>query len=187
MNVAYVRVSTIEQNEARQQEALKKYHIDKWFIEKASGKNIQRPILKEMLEFIREGDTVYVEEFSRLGRSTADLLAIVQQIKDKKAKFVSIKENFNPETPEGKLQMTMMAAIAEFEREMILERQREGIVIAKKAGKYKGRKRIHIPNIGIYYEKYMHRETSKLAIAKELKISRNTLDKLFDEYLQDKC
>jgi len=187
MNVAYVRVSTIEQNEARQQEALKKYHIDKWFIEKASGKNIQRPILKEMLEFIREGDTIYVEEFSRLGRSTADLLAIVQQIKDKKAKFVSIKENFNPETPEGKLQMTMMAAIAEFEREMILERQREGIVIAKKAGKYKGRKRIHIPNIGIYYEKYMHRETSKLAIAKELKISRNTLDRLFDEYLQDKC
>lgn len=186
MNVAYVRVSTIEQNEARQQEALKKYQIDKWFIEKASGKNMQRPILKNMLEFIREGDNVYVEEFSRLGRSTADLLAIVQQIRDKKAKFISIKENFNPDTPEGKLQMTMMAAIAEFEREMILERQREGIAIAKKAGKYKGRKRIQIPNIEIYYERYMRHEASKPAIAKELNISRNTLDRLFDEYLQDR-
>ena len=115
-NIAYVRVSTAEQNETRQKEALKKYDIDKWFIEKASGKDTNRPRLQEMLEYIREDDTVYVEEFSRLGRSTADLLNTVQQIEDVGAKFVSLKENFDTKTPTGKLQMTMMAAIAEFER-----------------------------------------------------------------------
>lgn len=181
-NIAYVRVSTAEQNETRQKEALKKYDIDKWFIEKASGKDTNRPRLQEMLEYIREDDTVYVEEFSRLGRSTADLLNIVQQIEDVGAKFVSLKENFDTKTPTGKLQMTMMAAIAEFERAMILERQREGIAIAKKEGKYKGRKAVSIPNIGAYYDKYMRRKGTKVSIAHELGISRTTLDKLFREY-----
>ena len=107
-NIAYVRVSTLEQNEARQREALQPYNIDKWFIEKASGKDTQRPKLQEMLEYIREDDTVYVEEFSRLGRSTADLLAIVQQIEDSGATFISLKEKFDTHTPAGKLQMTMI-------------------------------------------------------------------------------
>ena len=151
-NVAYVRVSTVEQNEARQREALQTYGIDKWFIEKASGKDTKRPELQAMLEYIREDDTVYVEEFSRLGRSTADLLSIVQQIEEAGAKFISIKENFDTKTPTGKLQMTMMAAIAEFERAMILERQREGIAIAKREGKYKGRKAVSVPNIKEYYD-----------------------------------
>ena len=181
-NIAYVRVSTAEQNETRQKEALKKYDIDKWFIEKASGKDTNRPRLQEMLEYIREDDTVYVEEFSRLGRSTADLLNTVQQIEDVGAKFVSLKENFDTKTPTGKLQMTMMAAIAEFERSMILERQREGIAIAKREGKYKGRKAVSVPNIGTYYDKYMRRKGTKVSIAHELGISSTTLDKLFREY-----
>ena len=181
-NIAYVRVSTAEQNETRQKEALKKYDIDKWFIEKASGKDTNRPRLQEMLEYIREDDTVYVEEFSRLGRSTADLLNTVQQIEDVGAKFVSLKENFDTKTPTGKLRMTMMAAIAEFERSMILERQREGIAIAKREGKYKGRKAVSVPNIGTYYDKYMRRKGTKVSIAHELGISRTTLDKLFREY-----
>lgn len=181
-NIAYVRVSTAEQNETRQKEALKKYDIDKWFIEKASGKDTNRPRLQEMLEYIREDDTVYVEEFSRLGRSTADLLNTVQQIEDVGAKFVSLKENFDTKTPTGKLQMTMIAAIAEFERSMILERQREGIAIAKREGKYKGRKAVSVPNIGTYYDKYMRRKGTKVSIAHELGISRTTLDKLFREY-----
>lgn len=180
-NIAYVRVSTIEQNEARQREALQRYEIDKWFIEKASGKDTNRPKLQEMLEYVREDDTIYVEEFSRLGRSTADLLATVQQIEDAGAKFISLKENFDTKTPTGKLQMTMMAAIAEFERAMILERQREGIAIAKKEGKYKGRKAISVPNIQEYYERYMKRQGTKTSIAKELGISRTTLNKLFNQ------
>lgn len=181
-NVAYVRVSTVEQNDGRQREALSKYHIDEWFSEKISGKTADRPQLQAMLGYIRKGDTVYVEEFSRLGRSTMDLLQIVQQIEKKGAKLVSLKENFDTSTPPGKLQMTMLAAIAEFERAMILERQREGIALAKKEGKYKGRKKISIPDIGKYYDRYMSRQASKTGLAKELGISRNTLDRLFREY-----
>lgn len=184
-NIAYVRVSTLEQNEARQREALQPYNIDKWFIEKASGKDTQRPKLQEMLEYIREDDTVYVEEFSRLGRSTADLLATVKQIEDTGAKFISLKEKFDTHTPAGKLQMTMMAAIAKFERAMILERQREGIAIAKREGKYKGRKAVSVPNIGEYYQKYMSRQATKTSIAEELDISRTTLDKLFKEHINN--
>ena len=135
-----------------------------------------------MLEYIREDDIVYVEEFSRLGRSTADLLATVQKIEDSGAKFVSLKENFDTKTPAGKLQMTMMAAIAEFERAMILERQQEGIAIAKREGKYKGRKAVSVPNIEEYYQRYMTRQGTKTSIAAELGISRTTLDKLFKEY-----
>ena len=183
-NIAYIRVSTAEQNEARQKEALQKYNIDRWFIEKASGKDLNRPKLQEMLEYIREDDIVYVEEFSRLGRS-ADLLATVQKIEAAGAQFVSLKEQFDTTTPAGRLQMTMMAAIAEFERDMILERQREGIAIAKAAGKYKGRKEITVPNIGEYYEKYMSRQGSKVSIAAELGISRTTLDKLFKKHVKE--
>ena len=179
-NIAYIRVST-----ARQKVALQKYNIDRWFIEKASGKDLNRPKLQEMLEYIREDDIVYVEEFSRLGRSTADLLATVQKIEAAGAQFVSLKEQFDTTTPAGRLQMTMMAAIAEFERDMILERQREGIAIAKAAGKYKGRKEITVPNIGEYYEKYMSRQGSKVSIAAELGISRTTLDKLFKKYVKE--
>lgn len=184
-NLAYVRVSTIEQNEGRQKEALQPYEIDKWFIEKASGKDTNRPKLQELLEYIREEDTVYVEEFSRLGRSTADLLSIVQKFEDAGAAFVSLKENFDTKTPAGRLQMTMLAAISQFEREMILERQREGIALAKKAGKYKGRKRINVPNIGDYYDRYMTRKANKTQLAAELNISRNTLDRLFAEYREN--
>lgn len=181
-NIAYVRVSTTDQNEARQNEALNKYNIDKWYVEKITGKDTNRPKLIEMLDFIREDDTVYVEEFSRLGRSTQDLLDIVQHIENKGAKFISIKENFDTKTPAGRLQMTMMAAIAEFERSMILERQREGIAIAKKEGKYKGRKKIKRTDIDIHYDRYMSRKASKTQIANELGISRNTLTRLFNEY-----
>ena len=181
-NVAYVRVSTVEQNEARQREALRNYNIDKCFIEKVSGKDANRPKLISMLDFIREDDVVYIEEFSRLGRSAKDLLDIVEHIEAKGANFISIKENFDTKTPAGKLQMTMLAAIAEFERAMILERQREGIAIAKKEGKYKGRKKIKRPDIDIHYDRYMSRKASKTQIANELGISRNTLTRLFTEY-----
>lgn len=143
---------------------------------------MNRPKLQEMLNYIREDDIVYVEEFSRLGRSTADLLDIVKKIEDKGCKFISLKENFDTKTPTGKLQMKMMAAIAEFERAMILERQREGIAIAKRAGKYKGRKSISIPDIEKYYTEYMTRNGTKVGISKKLGVSRNTLDRLFKEF-----
>lgn len=180
MNIAYVRVSTVEQNEARQLEGLKKYDIDKWFTEKISGKDTNRPELKNLLDFVREGDTVYVHDFSRLARSTKDLLDIVDQLKAKSVHLVSNKENLDSSTPTGKLMLTMIAAINEFERTNLLERQREGIAEAKKNGVYKGRKEINIPDNtwNDLYNQYMNRQITKRDFASRLNISRPTLDKL---------
>ena len=145
MNIAYIRVSTVEQNESRQVEGLKKYDIDKMFQEKVSAKDTNRLELKAMLEFAREGDTIYVWDFSRLARSTKDLLNIVEQLDQKKIHLRSIKENLDTSTATGKLMLTMIGAINEFERANLLERQKEGIAIAKKQGKLKGRKAIVYP------------------------------------------
>ena len=117
MEVAYVRVSTAEQNEARQVEALEKYNIEKWFIEKVSGKDTKRPKLQAMLDFVREGDEVYVMDFSRLSRSVTDLLSIVELLNEKNVRLVSLKENLDTSTPTGKLMLTVIGAIAEFERQ----------------------------------------------------------------------
>ena len=130
MRLAYVRVSTIEQNEERQIEGLKKYNIEKWFTEKASAKDTNRPELQNLLEFAREGDTIYIHDFSRLARSTKDLLDLVDTFNRKKVNLVSNKENLDTSTPTGKLMLTMIAAINEFERANLLERQKEGIAIA---------------------------------------------------------
>lgn len=132
MKVAYVRVSTAEQNEDRQIRALEKYNIEKWFIEKISGKDANRPKLQEMLDFVREGDVIYVHDLSRMARSTFDLLKISKLLQEKGANLVSNKESVDTTTPAGKLMFTMVGAIAEFERDVILERQREGIAWPKK-------------------------------------------------------
>lgn len=182
MNIAYVRVSTVDQNEQRQIQGLEKYNIDKWFKEKVSAKDINRPKLQEMLEFAREGDNIYIWDFSRLARSTKDLLELVELIQEKKINLISVKENLDTSTPTGRLMLSMIGAINQFERENLLERQREGIAIAKAKGKYKGRKEISIENFKEYYEKYMRREVSKSELAKELNISRPTLDKLIKNY-----
>ena len=145
MKVAYVRVSSADQNEARQVEALEKYGIEKWFVEKVSGKNTNRPKLQEMLAFVREGDTVHIHDLSRLARSTADLLIIVEDFNRQGVHLVSNKENIDSSTPTGKLMLTMIGAINQFERENLLERQREGVAIAKREGKYHGRKPAPLP------------------------------------------
>ena len=140
MKVAYVRVSTEEQNEARQIEALKKHST-----EKISGKSMDKPQLQTMLDYVREGDTVYIHDFSRLARSTKDLLEIVERLQSKGVHLVSNKKNLDTGTPTGKLMLTMIAAINEFERQNLLDRQRERIAIAKRNGVYKGRKKVPCP------------------------------------------
>lgn len=184
MKVAYVRVSTVEQNEARQIKALEKHGIERWFTEKISGKNTNRPELQAMLDFVREGDTVYIHDFSRLARSTKDLLEIVETLNNKGVHLVSNKENIDSSTPTGKLMLTMIAAIYQFERETILEKQAEGIAIAKLEGKYKGRKAIEIENdkFSKLYSDYMNRKLTKVELAKQLKVSRPTLDRMIKEY-----
>lgn len=144
--IGYARVSTEEQNEARQLESFRTFHepISKTFIDKCSGKNMNRPQLKAMLEYVREGDVVVVSDFSRLARSTKDMLQIVQDLTDKGVGLISMKENLDTETPQGKFMLTVFAALAELERATILQRQREGIEIAKSEGKYKGRKPVPV-------------------------------------------
>lgn len=182
MRIAYIRVSTAEQNEQRQVEAMKSMGIDKWFIEKISGKDMHRPKLQEMLEFVREGDTVHIHDFSRLARSTADLLNIVDTLNRKGVTLISNKENIDTSTPTGKLMLTFIGAIAEFERQNLLDRQHEGIALAKEAGKYKGGKRKVVKGFEDGYTRYRERLITKSALARELHISRPTLDKLIREY-----
>ena len=184
MQIAYIRVSSIDQNEQRQIEAMQRYNIEKWFIEKVSGKDKNRPKLKEMLDFAREGDTIHIHDFSRLARSTKDLLDIVELLNSKGITLISNKENIDSSTPTGKLMLTMIGAINEFERTKLLERQKEGIAIAKREGKYKGRKAVSIPDFDKHYQRYISREISKSELAKELNISRPTLDKLIKDYQQ---
>ena len=183
MKVAYVRVSTAEQNEARQIEALKPHGIERWYIEKISAKDANRPKLQEMLDFIRAGDTVYIHDLSRIARNTQDLLSILDIITEKGAQLVSNKEFLDTSTSTGKLMLTMLGAINEFERANMLDRQREGIAIAKAAGKYKGGKAKSIDKnvFEAAHARYMRREICKAQLARELHISRPTLDKLLRE------
>jgi len=179
MNIAYVRVSTIEQNEERQKVALEKHNIDKWFIEKVSAKDTNRPQLQLMLEFAREGDCIYIHDFSRLARSTKDLLSIVEDLQRKKVQLVSNKENLDTSTPTGKLMLTMIAAINQFERENLLERQREGIQIAKSKGLYKGRPSIEKPyNWNEVMELYNNRKITAREAMKRMKLKTTTFYKL---------
>lgn len=191
-NVGYVRVSTVDQNEARQVKALKKHNIEKWFTEKVSGKDTNRPQLQLMLDYVREGDTVYIHDFSRLARSTKDLLEIVETLNKKGVHLVSNKENIDSSTPTGKLMLTMIGAIAEFERQNLLERQKEGIAVQKELDKsrkpedkkYKGRKAVVIDEEQFEkeYSRYQKREINKTELAKILEVSRPTLDKLIKEH-----
>lgn len=182
MRIAYVRVSTVEQNEARQIEALEKYGIEKWFTEKVSAKDTNRPQLQQMLDFAREGDTIYIHDFSRLARSVRDLLDITERLQEKGIHLVSNKENINTSTPTGKLMLTMIAGINEFERTNLLERQKEGIAIAKRNGVYSGRKPFTSDKFDGLYSQYISREINKSEFAKLLEVSRPTLDKLIREY-----
>lgn len=144
MKVGYIRVSTQEQNEARQEEMLKAYGVEQTFKDKASGKNTDRPDFKKMMNFVRAGDTVIVESISRIARNTRDLLFIISDLINKGVEFVSLKEAIDTSTAQGRFMLTVFGAMAELERESILERQREGIAIAKAEHRYKGRKPVEV-------------------------------------------
>lgn len=182
MKRAYVRVSTVEQHEDRQIEALKKLGIDVWYMEKISGKNADRPELQRMLSEARQGDTICVHDFSRLARSTKDLLEIVERLNERGIALHSNKENLDTSTPTGKLMLTMIAAINEFERTNMLERQREGIAIAKRNGAFKkcGRKEVEVDTESFLseYTKVIDGVLTKTQMALKLGVSRPTLNKM---------
>ena len=172
--VAYVRVSSLLQNENRQLESLKDLNLYRIYVEKTSAKDTNRPMLKAMLDYVRESDCIYICDFSRLARSTKDLLDIVEELNEKGVKLISLKESLDTSTPTGKLMLTVIGAINTFERECLLERQREGIAIAKRENKYKGRKKIEKPsNWDEVYSLYKTREITGTEAIKRLNLTRN--------------
>ena len=173
--VGYIRVSSLEQNTERQLDGVQ---LDKVFEDKVSGANTNRPQLQAMLEYVREGDSVIVHDISRLARNLEDLLSLVKMLNGKGVAVQFMKENllFTGESnPMQDLMLSMLGAVYQFERAMIKERQREGVQIAKAAGKYKGRVktiddeaiRLAMQQNGASYRK----------VAKDLEVSLSTVQR----------
>jgi DNA invertase Pin-like site-specific DNA recombinase len=174
LKIGYIRVSTEDQNTIRQEVMLQELGIDELYIDKASGKNTDRPELKKLMSYVRRGDIVIVESISRFARNTRDLLELIEILSASEVAFISKKEAIDTNTPTGKFMLTVFGAVAELEREYILQRQREGIAIAKKEGKYKGRKRIEIPEFDRVLSRWRNGDISAVKAMEILKISRNT-------------
>ena len=185
--VGYVRVSTVDQNTSRQLVNLK---LDRIFEEKVSGKNVQdRPILKEMISYVRDGDELYVHSMDRLARNLEDLLKLVHQITNKGVTIHFVKENLNFEakekaSPMSKLLLSVMGAVSEFERALILERQREGIAQAKARGAYKGRKPVDAKLLEDTRQ-MLASGKSESSVAKQLGIARTTLYKYLSSSIEE--
>ena len=131
MKIGYVRISTKEQNTARQDALMEQLGVEKVYTDKVSGKNAERAELHNMMDFVREGDSVIVESISRFARNTKDLLELTDQLEKKGVQFISKKENIDTSTPAGKFMLSVFGALAQLERENILERQAEGIAIGR--------------------------------------------------------
>ncbi|MBA8666545.1 recombinase family protein [Holosporaceae bacterium 'Namur'] len=173
--IGYLRVSTFEQNPERQLEGIK---LNRCFIDRASGKNVTRPQLDAMLDYVREGDTVFIHSMDRLARNLDDLRRLVTQLTIQKVKIKFIKEDLTftgEDSAMSKLLLSVMGAFAEFERSLIKERQMEGIALAKKRGAYKGRKPILLQDKISLIKVRVERGDKKSHIAKDFGISRETL------------
>lgn len=155
--------------------------VDRVFIDRQSGKDTSRPELKRMMDFVREGDVVIVESISRFARNTRDLLELVEQLTDKKVEFISKKESLDTSTPSGRFVLTIFGAVAQLEREYLLQRQKEGIAIAKQEGKYKGRKPIDRPDLNLVVASWQKGEITAVEAMRRLKISKTTFYRIVRE------
>ena len=183
VKVGYVRVSTKGQKDDRQIEIMKQYGVEKTFKEKQSGKNTDRKEFQKMLDYIREGDTLIVESYSRLARSTLDLIGIVQMLEKKGVNLISVKENVDTTTPTGKLLFTIMAGISQFEREIMLQRQSEGIEQAMKKGTKFGRPAVDYPkDFKRVYDTWKAGEITAVKAMSELELTRATFYRLVAKY-----
>lgn len=185
MKVGYVRVSTEEQKTTRQEVIMRELGVEKVFPEKVSGKTQRgREELEKMLQFVREGDVVVVESISRIARNTKDLLDIVERLNEKGVDFTSRKEDIDTNTPSGKFMLTVFGAIAQLEREYILDRQREGIEIARQNGKYKGRKPIAIDGekFAEVYGRWKSGEVKGVSAMRELGLKPSTFYRRVRDY-----
>ena len=185
MKIGYVRVSTKEQNTARQEELMKLLEVDRVYIDKMSGKDMERPFLQEMMNFVREGDSVVVESISRFARNTKDLLELTEQLSNKHVQFISQKENIDTDTPAGKFMLTIFGAVAELEREYIRQRQKEGIEIAKEKGKYKGRPAKQLDTFDEIYQQWKSGNITATFASEQLNVSRSTFYRKVTTYEVD--
>lgn len=174
MKVGYVRVSTQGQNTARQEVLMRELGVDRVFVDRQSGKDTARPELKRMLEFVREGDVVIVESISRFARCTRDLLELVEQLTAKGVEFVSKKESLDTSSPSGRFVLTIFGAVAQLEREYLLQRQKEGIALAKEEGRYKGRKPLERPEFDSVAASWKRGEITAAEAMRRLRMSKTT-------------
>lgn len=174
MKIGYIRISAADQNTARQELLMEQLGVDEVYIDRISGKNTNRPELQKMMEYVRRGDTVIVESISRFARNTRDLLELVEQLSVKGVEFVSKKEAIDTTTPTGKFMLTVFGAVAELEREYILQRQREGIAIAKDNGIYKGRKPIQPSELEKGMVKWRRGEITAAEAMRQMGMSKST-------------
>ena len=185
MKIGYVRVSTKEQNTARQEELMKSLGVDRVYIDKMSGRDTERPFLQEMMNFVREGDSVVVESISRFARNTKDLLELTEELNNKHVQFISQKENIDTNTPAGKFMLTIFGAVAEVEREYIRQRQKEGIEIAKQQKKYKGRPAKQLDTFDEIYQQWKSGNITATFASMQLNISRSTFYRKVTAYEAD--
>ncbi|WP_010250235.1 recombinase family protein [Acetivibrio cellulolyticus] len=187
MNISYERVSTIKQDERRQELSFDNYKIDKKYIDKATGKNTDRPQLNKLMLEVRKGDNIYVESISRLGRNVDDLRNLTEYFKEKGVTIHFLKEGFNTNGNMYKFLLTILGAVAEMEREIIVERVREGIEKAKKFGTKSGLsigrpERTLTKEFEKYYKKWKDKEITAIEFAKLIGVSRATLYRYIKEY-----
>lgn len=159
---------------------MKELGVDEVFIDKMSGKSTDRPQLKKMMSYVRKGDTVIVSEISRFARNTKDLLELIEILTEKEVGFVSQKEAIDTSTPTGKFMLTIFGAVSELERAYILSRQSEGIAIAKKQGKYKGRKPLELPaETNTIIKKWRDGQITATVAMRKLGVSKSTFYRKF--------
>ena len=174
MKIGYIRISTTDQNTARQEVLMEELGVGQVFIDRMSGKSTDRPELKRMMNFVREGDVVMVESISRFARNTRDLLELVERLTAKGVEFVSKKESIDTSSPTGKFMLTVFGAVAELERAYILERQKEGIAVAKAKGIYKGRPPKELPDFEHIVTLWQVGEITAVEAARRLQINPST-------------
>lgn len=186
MRIGYIRVSTTHQNTDRQEDSLEQMNVEKLFIEKASGKDRNRPQLKAMMEFVQPGDTVVVHELSRMARSVIDLYDIAKELNDKGVSLESLKEDIDLTSATGKLTFGIMAVMAQFERDLLLERQKEGIAAAKARGKRWGRENIYGTDERLVHEvfsKYYAKKISFDEASKKLEMKKSTFYYRYNKWM----
>lgn len=180
MFIGYARVSTVEQNLDRQLEALKNAGCEKIYSDKLTGANLERPQLQKMFDELKEGDTIIITDLTRFSRSTTDLFQLVEIIKGKGAFVKSIKDtwlNISDDNPYSQFLLTVMAGVAQLERDLNKMRQKEGIAIAKKKGRYKGRPKTYTetnPRFSHALELYKSEKYSIAEICKICSFSEST-------------